>query len=52
MSRSWLLYLDDSIAGARKTGRLTRGRTLEPFVADEAAFASRFASLPLVATRR
>ena len=38
MSRSWLLYLDDSIAGARKTGRLTRGRTLEPFVADEAAF--------------
>ena len=38
MSRSWLLYLDDLIASAEKIGRLTRGRTIEQFVADEAAF--------------
>ena len=38
VSRSWLLYLDDLIASAQKIGRLTAGRTIEKFVADEAAF--------------
>ena len=38
MSRNWLLYLDDLIASAEKIGRLVQGRTLEQFVADEAAF--------------
>ncbi len=38
MSRSWLLYLDDLIASAEKIGRLVLGRTLDQFVADEAAF--------------
>lgn len=38
VSRSWLLYLDDLIASAEKIGRLTTGRTVEQFVADEAAF--------------
>ena len=38
MSRDWLLYLDDLIASAEKIGRMVAGRTLERFVADEAAF--------------
>ena len=38
MSRDWLLYPDDMIASAEKIGRLVLGRTLEQFVADEAAF--------------
>lgn len=38
VSRSWLLYLDDLIASAEKIGRLTARRTVEQFVADEAAF--------------
>ncbi len=38
MSRSWLLYLDDLIASAERIGRLTVGRSIEQFVADEAAF--------------
>ena len=38
MSRSWLLYLDDLIASAEKIGRMTSGRMIEQFVADEAVF--------------
>ena len=38
MSRSWLLFLDDLIASAEKIGRLTSGRTIEQFVAEEAVF--------------
>lgn len=38
MSRSPLLYLDDLIASAEKIGRMTAGRKLEQFVADEAVF--------------
>ena len=38
MSRDWLLYLDDLIAGAQKIGRLTAHRTLDELVRDEAAF--------------
>jgi len=38
VSRSWLLYLDDPISSAEKIGRLTNGRTIGQFVADEAAF--------------
>lgn len=38
MSRDWLLYLDDLIASAEKIGRLTSGKQVAQFVADEAAF--------------
>lgn len=38
MSRDWLLYVDDIVASAEKIGRLTRGRSYEAFVADEAVF--------------
>ena len=38
MSRDWLLYLDDLIAAAEKIGRCTAGRSVDSFVADEAAF--------------
>lgn len=42
MSRSWLLYLDDLIASAERIGRLTAGRTIGQFVADEAAYGAVF----------
>lgn len=38
MSRDWLLYLDDLIASAEKIGRMTAGRSLDQFVAEEATF--------------
>lgn len=38
MSRDWLLYLDDLIASAEKVLRLTQGRSLAQWQADEAAF--------------
>jgi uncharacterized protein with HEPN domain len=38
VSRSWLLYLDDLIAGCEKIGRLVQGRSFEAFRADEAVF--------------
>jgi uncharacterized protein with HEPN domain len=38
VSRDWLLYVDDIVLSAEKIGRLTRGRSCESFVADEAAF--------------
>lgn len=37
MSRSWLLFLDNLIAAAEKTGRLVSGRQQE-WASDEAAF--------------
>ena len=38
MSRDALLYLDDLIASAQKIGRLTAGRGMPAFAADEAVF--------------
>ncbi len=38
MSRDPLLYLDDLIASAQKIGRLTAGRSMSAFAADEAVF--------------
>ena len=38
MSRDPLLYLDDLIASAQKVARLTAGKSLDSFVADEASF--------------
>lgn len=38
MSRDPLLYLDDLIASAQKIGRLTAGRSMPDFAADEAVF--------------
>ena len=38
MSRSWLLYLDDLVASARKIVRLTAQFDASAFVADETAY--------------
>ena len=38
MSRDPLLYLDDLIASAQKVARLTAGKSLDSFVANEASF--------------
>ena len=51
MSRSWLLYLDDLIASAEKIGRITSGRMIEQFVADEAVFDAVLFNLETAADR-
>jgi hypothetical protein len=38
VSRDWILYLDDLIAGAEKIGRRIAGRELQNLLDDEAAY--------------